>query len=58
MVPTMQFIDVPFQITLNISYAPTPLKAFVLSYLNRHIYDYHEKVYVKTIDKQTQKGFT
>ena len=60
MVPKVliQFVNVPFQITLNIFYTPTPLKAFVLSYLNKHIYDYNEKVYVKTIDKQTQKGFT
>ena len=54
----MSFINVPFQITLIIFYRPTPLKAFVLSNLNRHINEYYEKVYVKTVHKRHQKGVT
>ena len=51
----IQFINVPFQIaqnSLNIPY--TPLMAFVLSNLKRHINDYHEK----TVDMLHQKGGT
>ena len=60
MVPSvlMQFNNVPFQITLNIRYRSTHLKAFVLSNFNRHMKEYHEKVYLKTVDKLHQKGMT
>ena len=60
MIPSvlMQFINVPFQITLSIPYRPTHLKAFVLSNVSRHINRYHEKVYVKTVDKLHQKRVT
>ena len=59
MVPNvlMQFVKVPFQIALNILYSHTPLMAFLLSNLKRHINEYHE-VYVKTVDKLHQKGVT
>ena len=58
MVPNvlMQFIHVTFQIALNLLYRHTPFKAFVLSNLRGHINEYHEKVYMKTVDKQHQKG--
>ena len=58
MVPSvlMQFNNVPFQITLNIRYRSTHLKAFVLSNFNRHMKEYHEKVYLKTVDKLHQKA--